>query len=653
MRNLLDSLVGKTNMVIGVVMVICFGVLLWVLLELHSENEFRKFENKAQTITAYLSEGVSTGTRLKKAAMIEGTVLDAMNRDGIEIDGVRITHIEGDEVLVSTREGVSANILGLATIPEFEGPGSIIRAAEHIVVRVPIGLGSGEDRQIIGELVAIWNASPVFEGVWNAAVILCAALGVSMLTVVIASTVALRHMVAGPLRGMIDAMGAIAAEREDASMPVADTREMREVVVSLEKFSAANVERKRLQAEQDAERSAAAKAREEREQAEKTQLAEREAAQQSAREVAEAEAQRAQCLMQDLEAILDKAREGEFSMRLDMRDEETEDRVRRLINDLMETVDSGLNATIRVVDALAHGDLTSRMTGEFTGAFAHLQDDANSMSVSLERAMSDVAECSIDIHHNASEINTAWQDLASRTEASAESLASTTSVVEEFAASAKSAAENANSAKTHVEEIRDHAANTSTVVNKTVHAMEAISTASKEIARSISIINEISFQTNLLALNAGVEAARAGDAGRGFSVVASEVRALAQRCSDAAQEIDGMINESAKHVADGVTLVGEVSEALDQMSESIVQISSLTQDISTGAGEQSVGAQEISRSLHGIDKATQQNAAMNEEVAAVAASLSATADRMVDLVKRFSVSEKSDRDEGMMSEAVA
>ncbi len=643
MKRLLGSLVGKTNAVIGVVLVACLAALLWVLSGLFENNEIAKFEQKALTITAYLSEQINTGTRLKRAAMIEPSVMAAMDREGIDIDAIRIVHVEGDEILSIPGEGAMTTLLSRAGAPVFDAPASTKRLATHIAVRVPIELGAGEDRQAVGELLALWSLDATFAGLQKVRLALFAAFGLTLLVVVVASTIAIRRLVARPLRDMMRAMGEIAREECDVSLPKADTSEMREVVQSLEAFQAAAEERRRLEAEQEASRAASQKEKQEREAVERQAAQEREAEQVRARELAEEQSARAQLLMADLEEALDRAKHGEFSTLLAMKGAEKEDRVRALINDLMTTVDAGVSATMTVINQLAQGDLTGRMEGNFTGVFSRLQADANGMSVNLEATMSSVSECSIDVHNNAAEVNKAWQVLSQRTETSASNLANTAAVVEEFAVSAKSAAVNADSAKTHVEDIREQSDETSKVVQNTVLAMEAIASASQRITNSISIIDEISFQTNLLALNAGVEAARAGDAGRGFSVVASEVRALAQRSSEAAREIDGIIIESTKHVADGVALVGEVSEALQTMSGSILQIASLTEDISKGAGEQSSGAQEISRSLQDIDKATQQSAAMNEEVVAVAASLSATADRMVDLVQRFTVADGQDR----------
>lgn len=650
MKKVLESLVGKTNVIIGAVLTVCLGGLFFALIALFQQNEMRNFAVKATTITSYLSEQVDTGTRLRRGEMIEDVIVDAINRDDMNIDAVRITHLEGEEVLSRIASTAPEGVLAMAPAPDFASVSSVFYTERHVGVRVLVSIGAGAQQVTVGELLVFWDLAPVKAAVAYARNLLASAFGVTLLVVVIASTAALKRFVARPLKRMLSAMSGIAAE-EVVEMPAADTTEMKEVVVSLRRFQSANEDRKRLQSEQEAERETAQQAREQHESAEKERLREREARQTLARQEAEAEAVRARGLQEDLKAALDLAKQGQFSSQIALKGEANEDRIRGLVNDMMQTVDNGVSATAQVVNALAKGDLTNRMTGVFSGAFDSLQRDANSMSEGLERAIAEVAECSIDVHHNASEISATWQELASRTEMSAASLADTASVVEQFAVTAQSAAENASSATAHVDNIRSQAESTTGVVRKTVAAMEAISKASDQIAQSTNIIDEISFQTNLLALNAGVEAARAGDAGRGFSVVASEVRALAQRCSEAAHEINGMIKASAKHVAEGVALVGDVNDALGHMSNSIQEITSLTREISTGAGEQSAGAQEISRSLQGIDKSTQQTAAMNEEVVAVASSLSSTADRMVQLVQSFNFDSETPATESRVAAA--
>ena len=122
------------------------------------------------------------------------------------------------------------------------------------------------------------------------------------------------------------------------------------------------------------------------------------------------------------------------------------------------------------------------------------------------------------------------------------------------------------------------------MLRETVSAMAGIEEQSRQIANTVSVIDDIAFQTNLLALNAGVEAARAGDAGRGFAVVASEVRALAQRSADAAKSIQGLIADSGRRVGHGVRLVEETTAASNQLAHEAQQLEGLLRRFQVDAG---------------------------------------------------------------------
>ncbi|MDR3455797.1 MAG: methyl-accepting chemotaxis protein [Rhodoferax sp.] len=166
--------------------------------------------------------------------------------------------------------------------------------------------------------------------------------------------------------------------------------------------------------------------------------------------------------------------------------------------------------------------------------------------------------------------------------------------------------------------------------------MDAIAQSSKQITDIIGVIDEIAFQTNLLALNAGVEAARAGDAGRGFSVVASEVRALAQRSSDAAKQIKALINTSSEQVNDGVKFVGQSGEALKRIVEQVLQINTLVSEIAQASGQQASGIEEVNAAVAQMDQVTQQNAAMVEESTAATRNMADETKALSELVGFFS-----------------
>jgi methyl-accepting chemotaxis protein len=179
----------------------------------------------------------------------------------------------------------------------------------------------------------------------------------------------------------------------------------------------------------------------------------------------------------------------------------------------------------------------------------------------------------------------------------------------------------------------------STAMHKMESAMSDIQKASDQSAEIIKTIDDIAFQTNLLALNAAVEAARAGEAGKGFAVVADEVRNLAQRSAAAAKETAAIIKQS-KNLADhGVMVSGEVSKNLQEVNVKATEAAALIDEIAAASDEQSSRIEQINVAILQLDDLTQQNSANSEESAASsgnmkseAEALNTSIDNLVDLV---------------------
>jgi methyl-accepting chemotaxis protein len=165
--------------------------------------------------------------------------------------------------------------------------------------------------------------------------------------------------------------------------------------------------------------------------------------------------------------------------------------------------------------------------------------------------------------------------------------------------------------------------------------MNDIDEAAGRITDITATIDGIAFQTNILALNAAVEAARAGEQGRSFAVVASEVRALAQRTTAAAREIKMLINNATQRVADGAALAGAAGATMGAVVTGIHQVSALVAGISRASLEQSAGIGQVNDAIASMDTATQQNAALVEQASAAAASLHQDAGRLANEVARF------------------
>jgi methyl-accepting chemotaxis protein len=173
------------------------------------------------------------------------------------------------------------------------------------------------------------------------------------------------------------------------------------------------------------------------------------------------------------------------------------------------------------------------------------------------------------------------------------------------------------------------------VVGKVVDTMKEINTSSRKISDIISVIDGIAFQTNILALNAAVEAARAGDQGRGFAVVASEVRSLAGRSAEAAKEIKSLINASVERVGQGTLLVDEAGSTMDEVVNAIRRVTGMMGDISSASNEQAAGVAQVGEAVTEMDRTTQQNAALVEQIAAAASGLKSQAGDLVHAVSVF------------------
>jgi len=296
----------------------------------------------------------------------------------------------------------------------------------------------------------------------------------------------------------------------------------------------------------------------------------------------------------------------------------------------------------QVVDALAkalisfaNGDLSYKISDFFSNDYKTLRMDFNLASDKMEATMRNVVDSIGSVSAGSREINSAAADLARRIEQQAAQLEQSASTLAEVTGTVDQTSQDAKSAAKLAAAARADSTASATLVNDTVNAMTGIEASSRQIANIISVIDEIAFQTNLLALNAGVEAARAGDAGRGFTVVATEVRALAQRSADAAKEIKSLISESGQQVGTGVKLVNETGHTLQRITGQINDLAELVQGIAGAAGQQASALKQVSVAVSQMDRVTQENAAMIEQTNAASLSLSNEAGALTKMIGEF------------------
>jgi methyl-accepting chemotaxis protein len=228
--------------------------------------------------------------------------------------------------------------------------------------------------------------------------------------------------------------------------------------------------------------------------------------------------------------------------------------------------------------------------------------------------------------------------LAETTSEQASALEETSSSLEELSSMTRRNSENAHKARLTAREALQSSEMGTQKMARMQSTMGTLQNRSAEIEKVIKTIDEIAFQTNLLALNAAVEAARAGEAGAGFSVVAEEVRALAQRSAVAARETTDNIGATLSLSNEGARLSAEVSAALSEITEKVKQVETFSNDIADASREQSEGVEQINQAINQIDQATQQGAAFAEETSAAAEEMNQQASslrRVVDELAAF------------------
>lgn len=194
-------------------------------------------------------------------------------------------------------------------------------------------------------------------------------------------------------------------------------------------------------------------------------------------------------------------------------------------------------------------------------------------------------------------------------------------------------------------------------VQEAASVITELGSRSKEIGRIIMVIDDIVDQTNLLALNAAIEAARAGEQGRGFAVVADEVRKLAERTTLATKEISSMIkaiqedtkravssmDASKREVEAELKLSKEAGGAINLIISSFNRVAEMIHQIAVSAEEQSTVSEQISMDIESVASVTKETAAGSTEIASSAAGLSSVASQLEELVSRFDIERRKDR----------
>ncbi|HCM9137712.1 TPA: methyl-accepting chemotaxis protein [Enterobacter cloacae] len=273
-----------------------------------------------------------------------------------------------------------------------------------------------------------------------------------------------------------------------------------------------------------------------------------------------------------------------------------------------------INTVKKSIEDVTAGNLGVTIPEFGNNCAGRLIPGINSLSGNIATLVREIRASSQTAMTLSDQLSARSAQLSVKTEQQSASLVQTAASMEQMAASTKNNADNTRLASEQANQATLQARKGGELMGQVAHNMQSITECAQQMTEIISMIDGIAFQTNILALNAAVEAARAGDHGKGFSVVAEEVRNLAHRSAEAAKNIKTLIEVTSNNVTQGVTVVSEAEKNMREIVAGSGNVSRLMDEISSSTSEQEKGISQITLALSELERVTQSNVAMAEEL---------------------------------------
>lgn len=335
------------------------------------------------------------------------------------------------------------------------------------------------------------------------------------------------------------------------------------------------------------------------------------------------------------------------------------------MNETLDAVYAPINEAIIILEKIASGDLSVKITKEYSGDHERIKSAINYVTQSLGKTIRDVSLAVAAAASAANQISSSTEEMAAGAQEQSMQASEVAGAVEQMTKTifettknttiASEASKNSGVAAIEggkvVEETIKGMIRISDVVRQSAETVQELGKSSNEIGEIIQVIDDIADQTNLLALNAAIEAARAGEQGRGFAVVADEVRKLAERTSKATQEIANMIkhiqkdtegavssmHQGTKEVENGKVLAEKAGKSLKDIIASAEHVVDIVSQVAAASEQQSRASEQITQNIELITNVTQQSATGVRQIAHAAEELNQLTNNLQSLISKFKV----------------